>query len=226
MGTWNTKIDGNDSFLDIYQAYFHLYNEGQEPTDISKKIEQDFAAMFNDDDDRHHCLFGLALAQWETKALDEKVFHVVKEIIDSGKDLELWKQSGADEKALKQRKAVLEKFLAQLGTEKDKPKRRTRTKLDFTENQLIEITAPDGKKTFTVSEHFTNGVYQLTASLLASEMGGGSVLQFSGQGKSISAKWLDSHTLEVTHDKDIVFMKKDESFYFFGDGGKVIYVPA
>lgn len=41
MGTWNNKIDGNDTFQDIYQNFFDLYNQGQNPAGISKQI-QDF----------------------------------------------------------------------------------------------------------------------------------------------------------------------------------------
>lgn len=41
MGTWNTKIDGNDSFQDIYQNFFEAYNQGKVPADISKQILND-----------------------------------------------------------------------------------------------------------------------------------------------------------------------------------------
>jgi hypothetical protein len=227
MGTWNTKINGNDTFIDIYQNYFDLYNHGRDTKDISKQkqIQEDFAETFNDYDDRNDSLFGLALAQWETKALDPTIFQQVKEIIETGKDIELWKKLGANDNILKQRQAVLAKFLAQLTTEREKPKRRTRPKFEFAYNQLVYVTAPDCKKTFTVSEHFINGVYEQTGSFLSWGHGGGSILYFTGQGKFISAKWRDSQTLEVTHDKDIVFTMKNETFYFFGDQGKVIYIP-
>jgi hypothetical protein len=225
MGTWNTKINGNDTFLDIYQNYFDLYNQGQNPKDITKQIQEDFAELFNDHDERNNSLFGLALAQWETKAIDPTIFQQVKEIIETGKEIQLWKELGADDKTLKQRQAVLDKFLAQLSTEREKPKRRTRPKYEFTYNELVNVTAPDGKKTFTVSEHFTNGVYEQTGSLLSWGDDAGSILYFTGQGKFVSAKWRDSQTLEVTHDKDIVFTKKDETFRSYRDEGKVIYIP-
>lgn len=225
MGTWNTKINGNDTFQDIYQNFFDAFNQGQEPADISKQIQDNFTEMFEDYDDRNNSLFGLALAQWETKSLDPRIFQQVKEIIETGKDIKLWKELGADDKILKRRQSVLDKFLTQLTTKREKPKRRTRPKYEFTYNQLVNIIAPDGKKTFTVSEHYTNGVYEQTGSLLSWGGGGGSILYFTGQGKFISAMWHDSQTLEVTHDEDIVFRKKNETFYFCGDQGVVIYVP-
>lgn len=225
MGTWNTKINGNDSFQDIYQNFFDAYNQGKEPADISKQIQDDYAEMFEDSDDRNNSLFGLALAQWETKSLDQVIYKQVKEIIESGNDLEVWKGLGADEKSLKQRKVVLEKFLTQISTDKEKPKRRVRPKFEFEMINLVEAIAPDNLKTFSVNEEYTNKNYIHTSGLMNWKQGGGSILYFTGQGKSISAKWLDNNTLEVTHDRDIVFSMQNISSYFFGDSVKVIYKP-
>jgi len=234
MGTWNTKINGNDTFQDIYQNFFDLYNQGQNPVDISKHIRDDFDEMFNDYDDRNNSLFGLALAQWETKSLAPEVYDQVKEIIETDNDLAIWKGLGADIKTLESRKKELEKFLAKISTEREKPKRRFRPKLEFTQVDLVNLMAPDNKKLFTVSEHFTNGVYGQTGSLMMWQPGvdkvfinggGCSVLYFTGQGKNVSAKWLNSQILEVTHDKDIVFTKKGDRAYFCGDEVKVIYKP-
>lgn len=101
MGTWNNQIDGNDTFQDIYQNFFDLYNQGQNPVEIPKQIQDECAEMFEDYDDRNNSLFGIALAQWETKSLDPTVYKQVKGIIETGNDLEIWKGLGADEKTLK-----------------------------------------------------------------------------------------------------------------------------
>ncbi len=225
MGTWNTKIDGNDTFQDIYQNFFTLYNQGRNPIEVSKQILDDFDAMFNDDDDRNNSLFGLALAQWETKSLDPAIYKQVKETIETGNDLDVWKGLGADEKTLNERKTEIEKFLIHISTEREKPKRRVKPKFEFTQKELIKITSADSKKTFTVSEHFVNGVYQQTgSSIMWLTGGGGSVFYFTGQGLSISARWVDSQTLEVKHDKAIVFTMKEDTFFYDGDQGKVIYI--
>lgn len=225
MGTWNTKINGNDTFLNIYQNFFDAYNQGQEPANISIQIRNDYAEMFGDSDDRNNCLFGLALAQWETKSLDPIVYKKVREIIESGNDLKVWKELGADEKSLKQRKIVLDKFLSQISSDRQKPKRRIRPKFESSFIELINITAPDGLKTFNLYEHLTNGTYIQTGSMMSWKQGGSSILYFIGQGQYVSARWLDSQTLEITHDKNIQFTKKDETFFFSGDEGKIIYIP-
>ena len=222
MGTWNIKISGNDTFQDIYQSFFRLYNLGQNPTDISKQIQNDFAEMFNDYDEKNNSLFGLALAQWETKSLDPLIFKQVKEIIETCSDLEFWE--GHNGTTIEKRKKELDKFLVQISVERDKPKRRVRPKYEFTYNNLIDLTAQDGKRKFTVSEHFINGVYQQTGSILSCGDVGVSILYFTGQGKFISANWVDCQTLEITHDKDILFTQKKETFYHCGDQGEVIYI--
>jgi len=226
MGTWNTKINGNDTFQDIYQNFFDLYNEGKNPIEVSKQVQNDFAEMFDDYDDKNNSLFALALAQWETKSLDPTVFKQVKEIIETGNDLEVWKVLGADEKSLQRRKKELEKFLKQLSIERDKPKRRIRPKFEFEMINLVNAVAPDNLKKFGVNEEYTNKKYVHTSGIMMWESGGGgSVLYFNGQGKSISATWLDSKTLEVTHDKDIFFTMKQESARYYQDEVTIIYKP-
>ncbi len=223
MGTWNIKIDGNDTFLDIYQNFFDLYNNGKNPAYVSRQIMDDFSEMFNSHDDRNNSLLALALAQWETKSLDEKIYKKVKEIIETGNDLELWKGLGADEKTIKKRNVILCKFLTQISSDRGKPKRRIKPKFEFEMKNLVDKVAPDNLKKFRVNEEFTNKKYVHTSGIIMWEKGGGSVFYFTGQGKNISASWLGSNTLEVTHDKDISFTKQKERAYFCGDDIKIIY---
>lgn len=224
MGTWNTKINGNDTFLDIYQNFLDLYNQGQNPVDISKKIQEDFAEMFNDSDDRNNSVFGLALAQWETKSLDPTVYKQAKEIIETGNDLEIWKGLGADAATLQIRKKELEKFLIQISTNKEKPKRRVRPKFKYNAIHLLTLQAPDKQKTFEIIESYVNGEYKDTSSSINWSSSGGSIFYFYTKGKFVTAKWLDSQTLEIRHDKTIEFAKKDETFYCSGDQGVVVYI--
>jgi len=224
MGTWNAEINGNDSFLDIYQVFFDLYNQGHNPTSASKQIQDDYAEMFEDYEDRNNSFFGLALAQWETKSLSSEIYKKVKEIIEYGDDIKLWKELGADEKTLKQREIFLDRFLVQISTEREKPKRRIKPKFEFDMINIVDISAPDSLKTLRINEEYSNKKYIHTSGIMSWKDGGGSVLYFTGQGKNISAKWLSSQVLEITHDKNINFIKKDNSAYYCGDDVKVIYI--
>ena len=225
MGSWNAKIDGNDTFLDIYQNFYNLYNQGENPKIVSEQIKTDFAEMFEDYDDRNNSLFGLILAQWETKSIDSEIFKQVKEIIESGNDLKVWEELGANQETIIERKIELDRFLKQISTEKEKPKRRVRPKFDFKEVEIFSVVSPENKKMFQASEHYVNGIYEQTGSLLNWRTGGTSIFYFMGQGLFIDAKWLNESTIEVIHDKNIKFTKKDEKFFHFGDEGIVIYKP-
>lgn len=128
MGTWGNGIKENDTTSDVYDDFFELYNEGQEPVEISQKLIANNQELINDSDGSDDFWFGLALAQWEVKSLDQEVFIRVKKIIESGENLNLWRELDADEDDIKKRKIVLDKFLVKLQTEKKNPKRREKPK--------------------------------------------------------------------------------------------------
>lgn len=124
MGTWGPAIKSNDTSSDIYADFFELYNEEQEPADISKKLIKDNRGLINNPDDCNNFWFVLALAQWETKSLDQELYEKVKSIIESGQDLEVWRELNADESEIKKRKIALDKFLDKISSDKPKPKAR------------------------------------------------------------------------------------------------------
>jgi hypothetical protein len=124
MGAWGTNIKDNDTTADIYSDFFDLYNEGQNSSDISAKLIDENQELINNPDDCNNFWFAIALAQWETKSLDAKIFKQIKTIIKSGIDLQIWKDLDADEKDLEKRKIYLEKFLNKLQTDKQKAKSR------------------------------------------------------------------------------------------------------
>lgn len=129
MGTWGTAIKDNDTFADIYDEFFELYNNGEKPQDISKKLFADNQNLINDFEDSSNFWFALALAQWETKSLDNKVLATVEEIILTGKDLQSWRDLEADKGDIKKRKIVLDKFLEKLKTDNQrlKPAKKLKT---------------------------------------------------------------------------------------------------
>ena len=124
MGAWGTAISSNDTYADVYDDFFDLYNDGESIEDISKKLIADNQEIINESDDSNNFWFALAKAQWECKQLDTAIFKRVKHIIETGSDLEVWRRLNADEKDIKKRKVVLDNFLADLQTEKPKPKSR------------------------------------------------------------------------------------------------------
>jgi hypothetical protein len=129
MGAWGTAISSNDTYADVYADFFDLYNEGWEVKDISKKLVDDNGEIIEDEDDANNFWFALAKAQWECKQLDGDVFQRVKQIVESGADLEVWRNLGASNSDLKKRKAALDKFLVQLQTDNPKSRRRKKKRI-------------------------------------------------------------------------------------------------
>lgn len=129
MGTWGTAIKDNDSFADIYSEFYELYNKGEEPDTISKKIIEDNREILEIEEEKHSLWFALALAQWETKSLDTKVLSKVEEIISSGADLKIWLDLEASEQDIKKRKIALDKFLEKIKSDRPKAKPRKRKKI-------------------------------------------------------------------------------------------------
>ena len=128
MGTWGTGISSNDTFEDIKDEFFELYNDGQEPTEITKELVNSNPEIIGDKEDANNFWFALALCQWECKSLEPELLERITEIIESGTDIELWKELGAEKSELTKRKKVLDKFLEKLNSEKKSPKKRKKKK--------------------------------------------------------------------------------------------------
>ncbi len=129
MGTWGTEILSNDTSSDIYAEFFDLYNDGLDVNEISKKVIANNQETISDTDDSNNFWFALAQATWECKQLDPELFNRVKEIIETGADLQVWRQLAASKKDIEERKIVLDKFLADLQTERPKAKPRKKKRI-------------------------------------------------------------------------------------------------
>src|SRR5262245_42317500 len=128
MGIWGMAIKDNDTFADIYDAFFDLYNKGGQPEIISQQIVAEYGEILETDEEKHSFWFALALAQWETNTLDPHVLSRVEQIISSGEDLINWREAGASEAVIEKRMNVLDKFLTRLKSNKPSVKSRKRAK--------------------------------------------------------------------------------------------------
>lgn len=124
MGTWGISISSNDTYADIYGSFFDLYNTGQNVKEISSKLIAGHQDIIKDPNDSNNFWFALAKAQWECKQLDKELLNRVKQIIESGADLEVWRNLDANNTDINKRKQVLDKFLISLQTERPKAKAR------------------------------------------------------------------------------------------------------
>ena len=124
MRTWGVAISSNDTYADIYSEFFDLYNDGLEVAEISVKLIRENQEIIDDLEESNNFWFALAKAQWECKQLEEDLFLRIREIIESGNDLEVWRRLEAPEKEIKKRKDILQRFLLNLQEERPKAKAR------------------------------------------------------------------------------------------------------
>lgn len=126
MGTWGTELEGNDTFADIYDDFFEAYDRGLSVPEVTKKLMAENRETIEEPEDSDNFWFALAKAQWECKALDTVVFQKVKDIVVSGYDLKVWKDLGASEADLQERKAALDQFLKAISVEVAQAKPRNK----------------------------------------------------------------------------------------------------
>ncbi|MEI6123256.1 MAG: hypothetical protein WCQ95_06455 [Bacteroidota bacterium] len=129
METWRTDIKDSETFAAIYSNFFELYNNGEQPEIISKKILNYKWKNLEKEEDMNSLWFALALAQWETKSLEPKVLSKIEDIITSRTDLKIWFDLGASGQDIKKRKIALDEFLEKIKSDRPKAKPRKREKL-------------------------------------------------------------------------------------------------
>lgn len=146
MGTWGTAIFSDDFALDIKSEFKDKIASDISPTDATNELIADYKDSLKDPEEASVFWLSLASAQWNIGRLQDNVKLKALEIIESGQDLERWKE---DEKQLVQRKKVLEKLKLQLQSEQPVPKKIPKpyireTKMEI--GDLISYSHQTGKK--------------------------------------------------------------------------------
>jgi len=124
MGTWGTGISSNDVYEDINYEFFELYNQGMKVSAITEMLIKENKELIDSHEDQNNFWITIAKSQWECKALDPKIHSRIKDIVESEKDIELWKELDASKSDLTKRKKVLENFLEKISTEKKTARKR------------------------------------------------------------------------------------------------------
>lgn len=135
MGAWGTGISSNDVYEDINYQFFELYNQGLEVPAITEKLIDKNKEMIDSQEDQNNFWITIAKCQWECKSLAPEILNRIKVIVESGKDIELWKELDASQSDLTKRKKVLENFLEKISTEKKTAHKR---KVKKSQNAVFE----------------------------------------------------------------------------------------
>ena len=126
MGTWGTGLYQDDTTCDIKDDYITYLRIGMTNEEATKKIIEENDWCFEYEDEGALLWFALADTQWKYGRLLDEVKEKAIECIDSGIDLEKWKEE--DEKLYKKRKKVLEELKEKLNSEQPAEKKVTKMK--------------------------------------------------------------------------------------------------
>lgn len=128
MGCWGMGMAQSDEFCENYDNFMEEYDNGKAVAEITAGILAKYHAEFDDDDGvMHDVYFALAKAEWMCCEQSELVMNRVKEIIESGANIEFFRELEASEKDLIVRQRNLEKFLTMIQTPREKPRKRKRS---------------------------------------------------------------------------------------------------
>ena len=128
MGAWGTGLYQDDTTCDIKDEYITYLQIGMTNEEATKKVIEENDWCFEDEEEGALLWFALADTQWKYGRLLDEVKEKAIECIDSGIDLEKWKEE--DEKLCEKRKKVLEALKERLNSEQ--PREKKITKMKFT----------------------------------------------------------------------------------------------
>ena len=125
MGVWGMGLAQSDEFCEVYERFMEAYDEGVAVPEIEKAILDSCHAEFDDADGvMHNVYFALAKAEWMCCAPSERILRRVQEIIESGADLEFYRELGASPSDVSLRAKKLEQFWQTLQTPRKSARKR------------------------------------------------------------------------------------------------------
>ncbi len=125
MGAWGTGLYQDDTTCDIKDEYITYLQIGITNEEATKKVIEENDWCFEDEEEGALLWFALADTQWKYGRLLDEVKEKAIECIDSGVDLEKWKE---DEKLYEKRKKVLEELKKKLNSEQPPEKKVSKMK--------------------------------------------------------------------------------------------------
>lgn len=148
MGAWGTRISSNDEYMDVYDEIMEGFNKGNPIQIVVDSVVNKYESEFEDDKNSlHNLYFAAAYAEWECGISRSNMFSKVKEIIESGSDIECWRELGASQQDLKKREKILTTFLSEISVPKSTPKKPKAIKFKpalFSKGDVLSIQLDDG----------------------------------------------------------------------------------
>lgn len=126
MGAWGTGLYQDDTTCDIKDDYITYLKIGMTNEEATRRIIEENDWCFKYEDEGALLWFALADTQWKYGRLLDEVKEKAIRCIDSGVDLEKWREE--DEKLCEKRKKVLEALKERLSSEQPPEKKVSKIK--------------------------------------------------------------------------------------------------
>ena len=118
-------ITQSDEYCEIYDQFIEEYDLGKPVAAITRDILENYLEEFDPQDGvLHDVYFALAKAEWMCGGISNEILEKVTHIIQTGANLDFYRELGADAADLKQRKRNLNKFLLGLQTPRETVRKR------------------------------------------------------------------------------------------------------
>ena len=121
MGAYGTGLYQDDVAADARDSYINELKKGRDNEEITEELIGKYAGEINDSDDSTVFWLALADTQWKYGRLLEKVKIKALRCIETGEDIERWRESSQSN--LRKRKEMLSKLKEQLMSEQPEPKK-------------------------------------------------------------------------------------------------------
>lgn len=117
MGIRGFGITQSDEYGEIFGRFMDEYDEGYDISDIASVILDEYIADFGAESGiLHDVYFAIAKAQWQCGGVDPEILSKVRNIVESGSNIDFLRELGADKDGLALRKRNLQRFLKALST--------------------------------------------------------------------------------------------------------------
>ncbi len=156
MGCWGMGLNQSDEYCEVYESFMERYDEGMAAAEIREEILSDYLKEFNKDDPiLHDVYFALAKAGWMCCDQSPEILARVKAIIESGANLEFYRELGADDRDLALRQKKLGAFWDSLQSPRARPRKRRpapreRELPDLDAGDVLSYKAPQGQRVLVV----------------------------------------------------------------------------
>ncbi len=156
MGCWGMGLNQSDEYCEVYETFMERYDEGMAVAEIREELLSHYLKEFSKDDPiLHDVYFALAKAGWMCCDQSPEILERVKAIIESGANLDFYRELGADDRDLALRQKKLGAFWDSLQSPRARPRKRRpapreRELPDLDAGDVLSYKTPQGQRVIVV----------------------------------------------------------------------------